>query len=99
MSSLEPFRRRLDELDERILGLFGQRFEVCREVAEHKRQHDIPVMAPGRVEQVRARYETRGAAFDLPADFTRELFELLIAATCALEADLIELPAHAPKEL
>jgi chorismate mutase len=96
MSSLEPFRRRLDELDEGILGLLGQRFAVCREVAEHKREHDIPVMAPERVEQVRARYETRGAELEIPLDFTSELFELLIAATCTLEADLIELSPRAP---
>jgi 4-amino-4-deoxychorismate mutase len=89
---LEPFRRRLDELDERIAGLLGERFEVCREVALHKRAHDIPMMQPHRVAEVRARYLARGAEVDLPPDFTSELFELMIAATCRMEDELMAAP-------
>jgi chorismate mutase len=90
MSGLEPFRKRLDELDEEITRLLGARFEVCREVALHKRAHDIPMMQPDRVAEVRARYLSRGADAQLPADFTLALFELVIDATCRMEDELIE---------
>ncbi len=96
MSGLEPFRRRLDELDEQIAGLLGERFAICREIALYKRAHDIPMMQPGRVVEVRERYLARGGEVDLPADFTEELFELLIAATCKMEDELIDAPAGAP---
>jgi 4-amino-4-deoxychorismate mutase len=89
MSGLEPFRRRLDALDEEITQRLGERFAVCREIALHKREHDIPMMQPGRVEEVRARYLTRGAEVGLPADFTAALFELLIGATCKMEDELM----------
>jgi chorismate mutase-like protein len=88
-AGLEPFRRRLDSLDEQIARLLGERFEVCREVARYKSEHDIPMMQPARVAQVRARYLERGAEAELPADFTGELFELLIGATCRLEDELM----------
>ncbi len=87
---LEPFRRRLDELDEQIARAFGERFQICREIALYKREHEIPMMQPGRVEEVRARYLERGAEVNLPADFTGALFELMIGATCKLEDELIE---------
>ncbi len=90
---LEPFRRRLDFLDEEITRLLGERFHVCREVAEHKREHDIPMMQPERVAHVRARYLARGGEVSLPADFTEALFELLIEATCRMEDELIDAPA------
>ena len=90
MSGLEPFRRRLDVLDEEITRLLGERFEVCREIALHKRAHAIPMMQPERVAQVRARYRGRGAEHQLPADFTAALFDLLIAATCRMEDELME---------
>jgi len=90
MSGLEPFRRRLDALDEEIARLLGERFDVCREIALHKREHGIPMMQPGRVEEVRARYLARGAEVRLPEDFTASLFELLIGATCKLEDELME---------
>jgi len=91
-AGLEPFRRRLDELDEQIASLFGERFQVCREVALYKREHGIPMMQPDRVAQVRERYLARGAEVELPEEFTSELFELMIGATCKLEDELIDGP-------
>jgi 4-amino-4-deoxychorismate mutase len=89
---LEPFRRRLDFLDGEIARLLGERFEVCREVAHHKRTHDIPMMQPERVVEVRGRYLARGAEVNLPGEFTAALFELLIGATCAMEDELMTEP-------
>jgi 4-amino-4-deoxychorismate mutase len=96
MSGLEPFRRRLDTLDEEIARLLGARFQVCREIALHKREHGIAMMQPDRVAEVRARYLARGAEVGLPADFTTALFELLIGATCAMEDELIAASLAAP---
>jgi chorismate mutase-like protein len=89
-NGLAPFRARLDEVDDQIARLLGERFQICREVALHKRKRDIPMMQPDRVAQVRERYLRRGAEVDLPEDFTASLFELLIAATCKMEDELIE---------
>jgi 4-amino-4-deoxychorismate mutase len=90
MSGLEPFRSRLDTLDEQITRLLGERFEVCREIAIYKRAHGIPMMQPERVAEVRARYRARGEEHELPSDFTAALFDLLIAATCRMEDELME---------
>jgi chorismate mutase len=95
MNGLDSFRRRLDALDEEIARLFGERFAVCREIALHKRAHDIPMMQPDRVAEVRARYLARGAEVDLPSDFTAALFELLIGATCKMEDELIAAASRA----
>jgi chorismate mutase len=91
-AGLEPFRRRLDEVDEQIARLFGERFGICREVAQFKSAHGIPMMQPTRVVEVRARYLARGAEADLPETFTASLFELVIGATCSMEDDLMGTP-------
>jgi chorismate mutase len=90
VSGLEPFRRRLDVLDDEIARLLGERFQICREVAVYKSENEIPMMQPGRVEIVRNRYLARGAEANLPADFTGDLFDLLIAATCRAEDELMD---------
>jgi chorismate mutase len=90
MSGLEPFRQRLDVIDDEIARLLGERFEICREVAIYKSEHEIPMMQPDRVKVVRERYLARGAEADLPADFSADLFDLLIAATCRAEDELME---------
>jgi chorismate mutase len=90
MSGLEPFRERLDVIDDQIARLLGERFDICREVAVYKSEHEIPMMQPDRVKIVRERYLARGAEVDLPPDFTADLFDLLIAATCKAEDDLMD---------
>lgn len=97
MSGLGPFRSRLDELDEQLARLLGERFAVCREIALYKRAHEIPMMQPQRVVEVRERYLARGVEVELPADFTAALFELLIGATCKMEDELIQAPAATPE--
>ena len=89
-AGLEPFRRRLDEIDDEIARLFGERLQICREVAVYKSEHEIPMMQPDRVKIVRERYLARGAEHDLPQDFSADLFELLIGTTCRLEDELMD---------
>jgi chorismate mutase len=96
-NGLEPYRRLLDELDDEIVRLFGERFQACREIAFYKREHDIQMMQPGRVAQVRERYLARGEQVALPPEFTGALFELLIAATCKMEDELIAAQPFAPE--
>lgn len=98
MSELDAYRRRLDEIDEQIVRLLGERFDICRAIAEHKRVNDIPMMQPDRVTVVRDRYLAYGAEVDLPAAFTANLFELVIAATCEMEDALIASGGAAERE-
>jgi chorismate mutase len=88
-AGLAPFRSRLDEIDAQLVDLLGERFQICREVAVHKSENEVPMMQPGRVEIVRARYLQHGAEVDLPEDFTASFFDLLIDATCRAEDELM----------
>lgn len=97
-SGLDPFRRRLDQLDGEIAERLGERFAICREIALYKHEHDIPMMQPERVAEVRSRYLARGAEVQLPSDFTAELFELLIGATCRMEDELIAMQKPAARD-
>lgn len=90
MNALEGYRQRIDRLDVTILDALGERFDVCREVARYKRDADVPMMQPGRVEEVRARYRRLAEERRVPLDFVEEVFERLIVASCALEDAIIE---------
>jgi chorismate mutase len=94
VSNLESLRARLDELDDEIARAFGDRFAICREIARFKQEHRIPMMQPDRVIEVRERYIARGREVDLPRDFSEDLFEVLISATCRMEDELMDPPAE-----
>jgi chorismate mutase len=98
MSGLEHYRARLDEVDDEIARLFGERFDICRDVAKYKSVHDIPMMQPDRVVAVRERYLARGADVGLPSEFSADLFEVLIAATCRMEDEIIAALSAASEE-
>jgi 4-amino-4-deoxychorismate mutase len=89
VSALDAHRDRLDGLDAELLEILGERFQTCRQVARFKSANEVPMMQPERVEIVRARYRALGTAAQLPSEFTDALFELIIAATCAMEDELM----------
>lgn len=90
MDDLQRFRDRLDDVDAQILRLFGERFDVCRAVARYKKSNDVPMMQPGRVDEVRERYLSLGAQHHLPEGFAAALFDVVIDSSCRLEDAIIE---------
>ena len=52
MNELINFRERIDAIDEKIVGYIKERLDICKAVAAYKSQNDIPMMQPGRVQEV-----------------------------------------------
>lgn len=94
MDELDRLRDRIDALDAEISERIAQRFEVCRIIAGIKRDQSIPMMNTGRVDKVHAHYQRVGAAQGTPAAFTTAFVDLLIAATCQMEDEIIGTPSH-----
>lgn len=87
---LASFRQRIDALDDEIVRLLAQRFEVVREVALLKEQHGLPVRIPERIEEVCARNSDNAAERGVDSSLVRELFAQIVAASCELEDQLID---------
>ena len=58
MMGLDELRERLDILDEQVIALLSERAKVVSQVADFKRQHNIPIYIPEReasiIERLRA---------------------------------------------
>jgi len=87
--ALAAFRERIDRVDEQLLSALAERTAICREVAEHKRAHDIPMMQPDRVAAVEARWAELGAARGLDEDFARSLARAVVAESCRVEGVML----------
>ncbi|MFP1768515.1 chorismate mutase family protein [Lonsdalea quercina] len=86
---LEPFRVKINALDDAIIHLIAQRIDICTQVAAYKRTHDIPMMQPGRVDIVKKRCAERAASHGLDPAFAIALYERIIDEACRLEDDII----------
>lgn len=85
--ALEGLRRRIDELDARLVALLNERAAVVVEVGQLKRSSDVPIYAPHREAQVlgRALAANRGP---LPARTIEGVFRELMSGSFALERPL-----------
>ena len=92
MDVLMAFRKELNSLDEQIIRLLGRRYEICRAVAQHKRENGIPMMQPGRVAEVKERCARMASEHDVDPDFARRLYGLIIDEACRMEDAIIDGP-------
>lgn len=90
MNSLESFRSELNFVDEQIISLLSRRYEICRLVGHYKREHNIPMMQPARVEEVKDRCANIAARYSIDPDFIRQLYSMIINEACRLEDEIIE---------
>lgn len=88
-SALAEFRERIDRVDERLLTALAERTAICREVAEHKRDQNIPMMQPDRVAAVEARWAELAAERGVDEDFARSLARAVVAENCRIEGTMM----------
>ncbi len=75
MSTLPEYRKKIDEIDEKLIALFADRMEVSAQIAQCKKQEGIPVLDESRERQKlldiadRSPQEIR--------DYTVELYSLI----------------------
>lgn len=87
---MKQFRAEIDALDDQIISLLGQRFDIVRKVAAHKKQHGIPTVLADRVEQVKENAARIGSDYDLDPEFMRNLYALIIDHACACEDVIVK---------
>lgn len=87
---MAEFRQQIDILDTKIIALLGERFEIVRQVAHHKKQHGIPSVLEDRVEQVKDNVARLGGEYGLDETFMRDLYTIIIDYACSFEDKIIE---------
>lgn len=85
MEILEPYRKHIDDLDDRIVDLLVERTEIIREVGHLKFRENIPAFLQNRVDEVRERAAARAEKKDLDPDLVRQIYTILIDYSCELE--------------
>ena len=72
---LNELRGRIDEIDQQLVDLFVQRMDVASQIADHKKEHHLPIFVPARErEKLQAVAEQAGADM---AGYTRVLYSML----------------------
>ncbi|KGE18885.1 chorismate mutase family protein [Paenibacillus wynnii] len=84
-NGLKALRMELDKIDEQLLDNMKARLDCCVQIALHKREHNIPMMQPSRINFVQERAARYAEAHRISPDFLRQLYTLIISETCRVE--------------
>ncbi len=96
MPDLSSFRRQIDAIDDRLLALLGERFQLVRQVAAWKASRGIPAVIPERIVEVRERCAAAAGGLGMEPEFVRRLYELLIDEACRVEEGFMNQAISAP---
>ena len=72
---LNELRNQIDEIDDELVKLFCQRMKVAEQIADYKRQNNMPILVPAR-EREKLR-DISGKAGEEMANYTRVLYSMI----------------------
>ena len=83
-AQMEPWRRRIDEIDQTVLKLLNERAQCANEIGAIKNTLGLPIYVPSREEEV-LNNVSEASEGPLPREAVRRLFERIIDETRSLE--------------
>lgn len=94
--TLDQLRRRIDELDERLVALLNERASCALRIGEIKQRLGLDIYQPDRESQVLGHVREHGRAIKGPLspDALTRLFERIIDEARRLERESAQTPGH-----
>ena len=76
MSDLNELRLEINDITKQMVELFEKRLDVSKEVANYKKEHNLPIFQPEREKEVIAIYTKDAKYPELTTKFIEELMSL-----------------------
>jgi chorismate mutase/prephenate dehydrogenase len=87
--AMDSLRRQIDAIDTQLVNLLVQRRHVVEQVAEVKREYDLPVSHPAREENLISARRRQAEAAGLDPDYVEDLFRTMLRHSRAGQLDAI----------
>ena len=72
---LSQLRSQIDNIDDQLISLFGQRMQIAAQIADYKKQNNLPIFVPAR-EREKLLDVSQKAGADM-ANYTRVLYSMI----------------------
>ena len=72
---LKELRSQIDNIDDQLVALFGQRMEVAAKIADYKKENNLPILVPARERE--KLQDVASKAGPHMANYTRVLYSML----------------------
>lgn len=86
---LTDLRSQIDEIDEKILEILAKRMRISREVAQYKKENNMPVLQASRYDEILTKRSEQGVCMGMGAEFVKEVFEAVHAESVRQQIEYI----------
>jgi chorismate mutase/prephenate dehydrogenase len=78
---LDGPRKRIDEIDEKILDLLKERAETVKEVTKRKLEHQLPVFVPEREKQKSEAFKHKALSRGLDPEWAEDFLRMIMSSS------------------
>lgn len=79
MKEVARLRKKIDEIDEKILLLLRERLEISKEIGRIKREHGAPLKDPQREKEKYEQLIEKAVELGLDSEEVKEIYHKIIA--------------------
>ena len=87
MERILALRKKVDEIDEKILYFLKERVEACKSIGAIKREHGIPIRDYQREDEVYTNIMKKASELELNPQEVKAIYQEIIAMSAHAQAD------------
>lgn len=87
--NIKLLRKQIDEQDDKLLELLSQRFRVCREIGQYKKEHNMTILQAARYNEILEKRGAQGTLCGMSPEFTAKVFELIHEESVRQQMEII----------
>ena len=76
-NNLVEYRLQIDEIDDQIMSLISQRFNITKKIGEWKRKNNISIFQQNRYDEIVKKNKIRSIRYDLDIDLINNIFNII----------------------
>lgn len=86
--NLAALRQQIDRLDNELVELLAKRMRVSREIGQYKKEHSMPVVQPGRYDDIMQTRSRLASQMEMSADFMQAVLTAIHAESVRQQLEI-----------
>ena len=88
--NLVHLRRQIDQLDNDLVEILAKRMNISREIGKYKKNHNMPIVQPGRYGDIMHTRVKTAAAAGVDEEFMSKILSTIHEESVRLQVELTE---------
>lgn len=89
INQLEMLREGIDNLDEQLVRLLHERFQVISKIGEYKRENEITILQPDRWTEILERVMTQANGLEMNPEFVKNFMQAIHTESIRLQTEIM----------